>query len=180
MALLPATLLAGLALAAPPAPGEMPALEAVAPGQVSGTNRRRLTPHIERVATRYQVEPALVHALIAVESGFDPNAVSPRGAIGLMQLLPETALDYGVQDPRDPIANLHAGTRHLRRLLNRYRNISHALAAYNAGEGTMDGARRQVTLLETRRFVVRVIGLYQRYRGRQPASRAPDVQNQPG
>jgi soluble lytic murein transglycosylase-like protein len=159
------TLPTALAAGTSPAPPTLDDLEPVRPGGVSTRNRALLAPHIARIAARHRVEPELVEALIAVESGFDPRAVSPRGAIGLMQLLPDTAQAYGVEDPLDPIANITAGTQHLRRLLGRYRNISHALAAYNAGEGAMDGASRQVTYLETRKFVIRVIRLYQNYRG---------------
>jgi soluble lytic murein transglycosylase-like protein len=140
-------------------------LEAVPSGTVSGANRRRLAPHIERIARRYRVDPALVSAVIAAESGFDPRAVSPRGAVGLMQLLPSTARDYGVEDPFEPIANITAGTRHLGRLLKKYKNISHALAAYNAGEGSMDASRRSIAWVETRKYVVRVINFYRRYKG---------------
>jgi len=87
-----------------------------------------------------------VEAVIAAESGFNPAAVSADGAVGLMQLLPATATDYGGPDLCDPIANLEAGAAHLARLLRQYRNISHALAAYNAGEGTMQTQRRRVTI----------------------------------
>ena len=155
----------GLAAGTSAAPPTLDDLEPVLPGEVSAKNRALLAPHIARIAARHRVEPALVEALIAVESGFDPRAVSPRGALGLMQLLPDTAQEYGVEDLLDPLGNITAGTLHLRRLLGKYRNISHALAAYNAGEGAMDGASRQVTYLETRKFVIRVIRVYQRYRG---------------
>ena len=107
-----------------------------------------------------------MHALIAAESGFNPVAVSPDGAIGLMQLMPVTAREYGEADLCDPVANLAAGTAHFARLLRQYRNISHALAAYNAGEGSMQKQRRRVTYLETRKFFVRAIDYYWRYRGK--------------
>lgn len=139
------------------------------PGQISWTNRKRLTPEINRIAREYRIEPALVHAVITAESGYNPYAVSPAGAIGLMQLLPTTAREYGVsaaKDLYDPLVNVTAGTRHLRRLLTKYKNISHALAAYNAGEGAVKRYRRSVTYLETRKYVVRVIKYYWRYKGR--------------
>lgn len=141
-----------------------PGFEIPRPGEISAANRRRLTPDIERVSREHRVEPALVHAVIAAESGFNPIAVSADGAVGLMQLLPATATDYGAPDLCDPVANLEAGTRHLARLLRQYRNISHALAAYNAGEGSMQKQRRRVTYLETRKFVVRAIDYYWRFR----------------
>lgn len=140
-------------------------LERPTPGRISSSNRQALNPHINRIARQYNVEPALVKAVITAESGFDPQAVSPAGAMGLMQLMPATAADYGLEDPFDPIANIDAGTRVLRDLLRRYKNISHALAAYNAGPGATDRHRRAVPYLETRKYVVRVINLYMQYKG---------------
>jgi soluble lytic murein transglycosylase-like protein len=143
-----------------------PGYEVPAAGHVSSANRKRLTPAVNRAAARHSVEPALVLAVIAAESAFNPVAVSEDGAIGLMQLLPATAAEYGEVDLCDPVANVEAGTEHLARLLRRYRNISHALAAYNAGEGTMANQRRRVTYLETRKFVVRAIEYYWQFKGR--------------
>jgi len=160
-------LLLGFPLAPGAAACELPpGYEAPAAGQVSSTNRRLLAPTVSRVAARYSVEPALVQAVIAAESAYNPAAVSPDGAIGLMQLLPATAAEYGEVDLCDPVANVEVGTQHLARLLRRYRNISHALAAYNAGEGTVANQRRRVTYLETRKFVVRAIDYYWQYKGR--------------
>jgi soluble lytic murein transglycosylase-like protein len=144
---------------------ELPGYKVPQPGEVSEANRRRLAPDIARVAKQHRIEPALVHALIAAESGFNPIAASPDGAIGLMQLMPVTAREYGEADLCDPVANLETGTAHFARLLRKYRNISHAIAAYNAGEGTMQSQRRRVTYLETRKFVVRAINFYWRYKG---------------
>jgi soluble lytic murein transglycosylase-like protein len=143
-----------------------PGYEVPAAGQVSSANRRLLAPAVSRAAERYSVEPALVQAVIAAESAYNPAAVSADGAIGLMQLLPATAAEYGEVDLCDPAVNVEVGTQHLARLLRRYRNISHALAAYNAGEGTMASQRRRVTYLETRKFVVRAIDYYWQYMGR--------------
>jgi soluble lytic murein transglycosylase-like protein len=135
------------------------------PGEVSAANRRQLAGDVNRVARQHRLEPALVNAVIAAESGFNPVAVSEDGAVGLMQVLPATGADYGAADLCDPVANLETGTAHLARLLRQYRNISHALAAYNAGEGSMQKQRRRVTYLETRKFVVRAIAFYWRYKG---------------
>ena len=160
-------LLLGFPLATGAAACELPpGYEAPAAGQVSSTNRRLLAPTVSRVAAQYSVEPALVQAVIAAESAYNPAAVSPDGAIGLMQLLPATAAEYGEVDLCDPVANVEVGTQDLARLLRRYRNISHALAAYNAGEGTVANQRRRVTYLETRKFVVRAIDYYWQYKGR--------------
>jgi len=157
-----------LPLGAVPAVGcELPAgYEAPQPGRISTANRQKLAADITGLARLHRVEPALVQAVIAAESGFNPAAVSGDGAIGLMQLLPATAAEYGDVDLCDPVANVAVGTEHLARLLRKYRNISHALAAYNAGEGTMQNQRRRVTYLETRRFVVRAIDYYWQYKGR--------------
>jgi soluble lytic murein transglycosylase-like protein len=134
------------------------------PGSISTANRARLAADVRRVAGQHRLEPALVQAVIAAESGFNPVAVSEDGAVGLMQLLPATAAEYGEFDLCDPVANLEVGTAHLARLLRQYRNISHALAAYNAGEGSMQKQRRRVTYLETRKFVVRAIDYYWRFK----------------
>ena len=135
---------------------------------MSVANKKRLTPLVESIARKYGVEATLVHALISAESGYDPKAISPAGAIGLMQLLPATARRYGVEQAGslfDPRINLTAGIRHLKVLLKKYRNISHALAAYNAGEGALDRQRRHITYLESRKFVVRAIKFYWQYQG---------------
>jgi len=89
-------------------------------------------------ARRHSLDPDLVQAVVAVESGFRPDAVSPKGAQGLMQLMPYTARALGVKDSFDPAANLEGGTRYLRALIARYNgDVTRALAAYNAGEGAV-------------------------------------------
>jgi soluble lytic murein transglycosylase-like protein len=111
---------------------------------------------IDSAATAYGVDPALVRAIIEVESGYEPDAVSPKGAMGLMQLMPETARQYGVSNPFDPKANIDAGTRHLRSLLDRY-DVSRALAAYNAGAGAVERFGGVPPYRETRAYVARVM-----------------------
>lgn len=131
---------------------------------VNHPNLKRLLPLIERNARAQSLDPALVKAVVAVESGFDPAAVSPKGAFGLMQLLPETAARYGVsadskrsvaQKLLDPSVNLRAGTRYLHDLLVQFANdISLALAAYNAGEQAVLHYGSQIPpFAETREFV---------------------------
>lgn len=106
---------------------------------------------------KHGVDPVLVAALIEVESGYDPGAVSESGACGLMQILPETARDYGVDDPLDPSQNVEAGVRHLRRLLDLYHgDTALALAAYNAGEGRVAHYGGVPPFPETRDYVRRV------------------------
>lgn len=93
---------------------------------------------IDRVARENGLDPSLVKAVALVESGFDPSAVSSKGARGLMQLMPATARRYGVQNVHDPYENLRAGTEHLRDLLDEFDgNVTLALAAYNAGSGAV-------------------------------------------
>lgn len=100
--------------------------------------RQNLTPLIEHFARLHQVEPQLVAAVVAVESGFDAAAVSPQGATGAMQLMPATAARYGVTNAADPAQNIDAGVRHLKDLLRLHGgNVALALAAYNAGQGAV-------------------------------------------
>jgi len=108
-------------------------------------------------AAQNQLSPKLVDAVIAVESHGDPSAVSATGAGGLMQLMPETALTYGVGNRFDPEENVSAGCRYLHDLLARYHNnLSLALAAYNAGPGAVDAHHGVPAFPETRAYVARV------------------------
>lgn len=122
-------------------------------------------PLIDAAAKRTAVHPALLRAVIAVESAFDPRAVSRAGAQGLMQLHPDTARRYGVADPFDPAQNLNGGARYLRDLLARYHNnLELVLAAYNAGEEAVDRHGRHVPpYRETRAYVPAVLKRYREY-----------------
>jgi soluble lytic murein transglycosylase-like protein len=165
-------LLCGLlvAPAAAAVAGAAAGLETPPPGKVSGSNKSALKPMIDGIAKRHGVDKDLVHAVIAAESGYDARAVSPAGAIGLMQVMPATAADYGVAsagDLFDPETNVKVGTRHLKRLITKYRSIGHAVAAYNAGEGALE-ANRAMTYPETRRYAVQVIEHYRRNKGKAP------------
>jgi soluble lytic murein transglycosylase len=116
-------------------------------------------------ARENQVQPALVKAVIAAESNFDPEAVSRKGARGLMQLMPDTALELGVDDPHQPSENVRGGTRYLRSMLDRYGDLSRAIAAYNAGPTAVDRYGGVPPYPETRDYVNRVLTYYRAYHG---------------
>jgi len=113
---------------------------------------------IERYAQANDVRIDLVRAVVQVESGFNQWAKSPKGAMGLMQLMPATARQYAVADPYDPESNIEAGTRHLKSLLERL-PLTLAIAAYNAGEAAVQRFRAVPPYPETRQYVARVLQL---------------------
>jgi soluble lytic murein transglycosylase-like protein len=120
---------------------------------------------VREAARRSGLPPEFVESVALVESGFRPDAVSPKGALGVMQLMPETAKTLGA-DPRDPAQNIDAGTRLLRDLLVKYDgDVVKALAAYNAGEGAVDRYQGLPPYNETRWYVKRVIDAYQKAGG---------------
>jgi soluble lytic murein transglycosylase-like protein len=119
------------------------------------------TPYAELIASMSQahgVDPNLVRALIQVESGFSARARSPKGAKGLMQLMPSTAREYKVRDPYDPKSNIAAGVQHLKSLIDRW-GVELALAAYNAGEGAVRKFNGIPPYRETRNYVTRILSL---------------------
>lgn len=131
-------------------------------------NRRRFGPLVDRVARDHHLDPHLVHAVVQVESAYDPAAVSRKGAVGLMQLMPATADRYGVPDRLDPVRNLNGGVRYLRDLLIRYDDVVLALAAYNAGENAVERYGKRVPPYpETRRYVNKVLAAWRTLRHRQ-------------
>lgn len=121
---------------------------------------------VRAAAHRHGIEPALLHAVIARESGYRADALSPAGAQGLMQLMPDTAQRFGVRDVHSPRQNIEGGAAYLRVLLDRYgQNLDLALAAYNAGEGAVDAHGREVPpYAETRRYVPAVKLHYEKVR----------------
>lgn len=154
-------------------PVDTPGVPAFAPGR-GGTARdapvergsgRAYDGVVAQAAERYEIEPALLHAVISVESGYNPKAVSKRGAAGLMQLMPAMAKRYGVVDVFDPAENVRAGAQHLRDLLRIFGNdVRLALAAYNAGETAVLKYGRSIPpYRETTAYVPKVVDLYRRF-----------------
>ena len=132
-------------------------------------NRQRFTPDVNRIAAQYRLDPALMHAVISAESSYNPWAVSPKGAMGLMQLMPGTAERFGVSNAYDPVANMHGGARYLRWLLDHFNDTRLAVAAYNAGEGAVKKYGNQIPpYKETQTYVGRVLSFYQQYRTGDP------------
>jgi soluble lytic murein transglycosylase len=127
-------------------------------------SEKELEHVIARHSRRHRLHPALLRAVIKAESDFDPMAVSRAGAVGLMQLMPQTAMQWDVQDIYDPDENISGGARHLRYLLDRFHgNLPLALAAYNAGETLVDRYRALPPIDETRRYVSKVLRYYRQF-----------------
>ncbi len=124
---------------------------------------------IDQAAARHNVDPSLVRAVIKVESNFNPNAVSRKGAMGLMQLMPQTARQLNVANPFDPEQNVDAGVRHLKKLMESYGgDVKLSLAAYNAGAGAVARSAGVPRFAETRNYVNRITQMY--YGGSVPGS----------
>ena len=136
---------------------DAPAFRATRPPAASAA-REPFEPLVQEYASRHRLRPDLIRAVIQVESGFNPRATSPKGAMGLMQLMPATARELGVRNAYDPVENIRGGTAYLRRLLDRYDgNEALALAAYNAGFDAVDRYGRRVPpYTETQNYVRKV------------------------
>jgi soluble lytic murein transglycosylase len=127
-------------------------------------SEQELEPVIRRHSSQHRLHPALIRAVIKAESGFDPRAVSRSGAIGLMQLMPQTAVRLDVRDMYDPDDNVGGGTKYLRQLLDRFHgNLPLALAAYNAGENAVDRYQALPPFDETRQYVRKVLRYYRTF-----------------
>ena len=140
----------------PPPPPPPPTVVPVA------TPETKLSPHelVTRAAERAGLPPAIVHSIARAESAYQPDALSPKGAIGLMQLMPQTAAELNA-DPHDPAQNADAGARYLRQLLEKYDGVvSKAVAAYNAGPGAVDKYNGVPPYKETIEYVQRVLRQY--------------------
>ncbi len=147
-----------------PVPTEPPA-STPAPSQSSKSGSPKPTPPLNQVvdiaSAQYHLDPDLVNSVIHAESGFNSHAVSPKGARGLMQLMPDTANHLGVNDVFDPQSNVTGGSRYLRELLERYNfDLVKALAAYNAGPERVEQYRGVPPFRETRNYVARIVHEY--------------------
>ena len=134
--------------------------------QVNAALRAQVATLVAQVAREFDLDAALMHAIITVESGYNPQAKSPAGAIGLMQLMPETAARYGVKNIWDPLENLQGGARYLRFLLGLFKNnLDLALAGYNAGENAVIRSGHKIPpYAETQAYVPSVLTQYDRFR----------------
>ena len=128
----------------------------------TGTNKLRFNDLIEQAAYRHQVDAKLVHAVIQTESAYNSSAQSSKGAMGLMQLMPDTARRFGVIDRNDPDQNVDGGTRYLKHLIKLFKpNLALALAAYNAGENAVINHNNSIPPYpETQNYVKQVLSLY--------------------
>jgi soluble lytic murein transglycosylase-like protein len=129
---------------------------------VSGKSLADIDQIVQQTANRYQVDPELIHAMIQVESGYDTQAVSSKGAKGLMQLIPATAQRFGVANPFDPKQNIEGGVNYLKYLLNLFGgDLSLSLAAYNAGEHSVQRSGGVPAIPETQNYVRKITSIYQ-------------------
>ena len=143
-----------------PYPAEPPAVEAgQVPTVVAAAPEGPYREIIAAMSEAHGVDPLLVRALIQVESNYKPKAKSPRGAMGLMQLMPSTAREYKVRNPFDPRTNIEAGIKHLKSLIDRLGTTEMALAAYNAGEGAVMRFNGIPPYRETRNYVTKILAL---------------------
>ena len=134
--------------------------------QLLSVKRKQYSNLVDEAARENQLDPALLHAVIAAESGYNPNAVSPKGAVGLMQMMPDTGRRYGVQNLYDPTQNVKGGAQYLRDLMDMFnQDVSLAVAAYNAGEQAVTEYGNHIPpYRETAAYVPRVLSYYRQFR----------------
>ena len=137
-------------------------------------NQRRWALRVQERAPHFGVDPRLALSIMRAESGFNPDAVSPKNALGLMQLIPATAERFGVKDPMDPVQNIEGGLAYLRWLLRRFdHDVAKVAAGYNAGEGAVDRYKGVPPFAETQAYVERILRFYRAPRHRVPPAPAP-------
>ncbi len=147
----------------PPPPGQFSfKYDAIKSHPFTGSNKKKFADLIEQAAYKHQVDAKLVHAVIQTESAYNADAQSPKGAVGLMQLMPDTAKRFGVIDRNDPDQNVDGGIRYLKHLIALFNpNIDLALAAYNAGENAVMRNNNTIPPYpETQNYVKQVLALY--------------------
>ena len=153
---------------AAPAPAAATPVATVALYMPAEESIRRFTPLIDTASRLHGVDAALIHAVISAESGYNPSALSKAGAMGLMQLMPQTAKRYGVTNIMDPVQNITGGVRYLRDLLSMFNgNLELAIAAYNAGENAVIKYGNKIPpYAETVQYVPKVLGFYRKFQSR--------------
>ena len=152
-----------------PAPVAAPAAAAAANVYMPAEESiRRFSPIVDTASRLHGVDAALIHAVISAESGYNPSALSKAGAMGLMQLMPQTAKRYGVTNIMDPVQNITGGVRYLRDLLSMFNgNLELAIAAYNAGENAVIRYGNKIPpYAETVQYVPKVLGFYRKFQSR--------------
>ncbi len=152
----PVRRVADLTISGAPEPVAVPA-----PASPAEPKSKNFDPIIEKVAAEHQLDPSLIRSIIAQESGFNAKAVSPKGARGLMQLMPATAERLGVKNSFDPEQNIQGGVKHFRGLMNNFNNnLELSLAAYNAGENLVQRLGRVPSIPETKNYVQSITTRY--------------------
>jgi soluble lytic murein transglycosylase-like protein len=153
-------------------------LPAVKPSSIAPERAAPFTPAISNAAKEHGLPQDLLHAIVSVESAFNPSARSPKGAIGLMQIIPATGKRFGADDLTDPQDNLRTGARYLKWLLERFDNsLPLALAAYNAGEGAVQKHDNRIPpYSETRQYVAKVLSLLDNCGGNSPTLATREAQ----
>jgi len=145
----------------PVPPPAVPVVAQPQPSRSSEDTRAYIGSLIEQAATQHAMDPELIRAMVEVESNFNPLAVSPRGAMGLMQLIPGTARRFGVSNVFDPAENLDGGVRYMKFLMGMFDgNLELSLAAYNAGENAVTRSRGVPPIRETRDYLRKINGIY--------------------
>jgi soluble lytic murein transglycosylase-like protein len=149
--------------------------EPVASQQLSDPKSRNFNPIIEKYAAEHQLDPSLIRSIIAQESGFNPKAISPKGARGLMQLMPSTAASLGVKNSFDPEQNIQGGVKHFRFLMDNFNNnLELSLAAYNAGQNLVQRLGKVPAIRETVDYVQSITKRYGKKEVQTQAQKTPE------